>query len=255
VIITIYGHISLDSTPLGATPEEAAMIAGEASGVAVLHSRGGEEEAMASAALSAEGLGGSSRAIKEALLRVERFMDGIRKFRHDPREPSAGSSVADSNLRMMFNFIDKDESGTVSRQELALALRRDPNVQRYFGLPASYAKGSREHDEFEAVFTRLDSDSSHGVTWQEFQKLTRIDPKLKKAATEHLKKRAFEKRAKKAKKKKRLGVEAFGAVLSHEQVGGSPLLPDPHDHCTLHLLLYGWRSRVLLMRRPVLPPS
>jgi hypothetical protein len=49
--------------------------------------------------------------------------------------------------------------------------------------------------------------------------------------TEHLKKRAFEKRAKKAKKKKRLGVEAFGAVLSHEQVGGSPLLPDPHDHC------------------------
>ena len=156
------------------------------------------------AAMSAKAARGTARSVNEAVARVERLWDGMRSF-HDPDDPNA-TAVVNTSLRMMFDFIDKDRSGSVSRQELALALRRDPNVRKYFGLPASFKRGSREHDEFEAVFARMDGDDSHSITWEEFQRLTHIDPSV----TAQLKP--------KRRGRRKGGIHAFGAVISSDQV-------------------------------------
>jgi len=74
----------------------------------------------------------------------------------------------------MFNSMDKNGDGKVSRIEMIQALRKDPDTRKYLGLPATFKQGSPEHAAFEAVFQRMDNDDSREITWAEFQRLTFI---------------------------------------------------------------------------------
>ena len=53
------------------------------------------------------------------------------------------------DLRLLFNFMDKDGDGQVNRNELRKALRRDPHVRQYLGLPLKLQHGSEEQAAYE----------------------------------------------------------------------------------------------------------
>ena len=104
----------------------------------------------------------------------------IQESEASPPDPAGESPAAAEagSLRALFDFMDKNGDGKVSRIEMIQALRKDPNTRKYLGLPAHFRQGSPEHAAFEAVFQRLDADGSREITWAEFVRMAHIDPEL-----------------------------------------------------------------------------
>ena len=75
-------------------------------------------------------------------------------------------------LRALFNELDKNHDGYVSRIDFIKALRRpESGVARYFGLSTEVRQEDGTRDAFERVFQALDQDASSGISWAEFRDL------------------------------------------------------------------------------------
>lgn len=75
-----------------------------------------------------------------------------------------------ANLRALFNSMDLDNRGSIDRMDIREALKNNPRVREFLGLPAEFEKGSVWHAAFEAVFQCFDTVNTDGgrITWPEF---------------------------------------------------------------------------------------
>ena len=71
-----------------------------------------------------------------------------------------------ADLRMLFSHLDPESLGEVPREALIAALRKDPHLAQYLGLPAQKAPGDAGAVEIESLFERLDTDHSGGISWE-----------------------------------------------------------------------------------------
>ena len=67
------------------------------------------------------------------------------------RSATAIQRRTNHELLLLFSFLDKDGDGQVNRNDLKKALRRDPHVRLYLGLPAQFEHGSEEHAAYEVT--------------------------------------------------------------------------------------------------------
>jgi len=138
----------------GGAKETAAEVAGVVAGAAVLATGGSVPEAGAAAAGAAREAEGSTDAVSRA---VERTI--------------GGSLSINPDLRMVFNFIDRDGDGLVNPKEMNTALRKDPHLRRYLCLPpSSTAEVGRVHRAaVDLVLSRMEESSGKGtpaaMTW------------------------------------------------------------------------------------------
>eukprot|EP00937_MAST-01D_sp_MAST-1D-sp2_P005319 g5319.t1 len=103
------------------------------------------------------------------------------------------------HVSTIFNKIDKNNDGSISRTELILALRRDPDVDKLMNLPSNIRQEGESRKQFEAMFQALDLDASDAVSFSEF---TRFFSRERKAS---LMARAQQKQ--KQKQKQKTGVD------------------------------------------------
>jgi Ca2+-binding EF-hand superfamily protein len=90
--------------------------------------------------------------------------------------PSAGPAVPTSpvgenqkKLKGLFDELDANHDGTVSRAEFIKALRRrESGVSEFFGLTTTVRQEDGTRDAFERVFQAMDQDSSRNISWDEF---------------------------------------------------------------------------------------
>eukprot|EP01063_Lacrimia_lanifica_P028973 TRINITY_DN4343_c0_g1_i1.p1 TRINITY_DN4343_c0_g1~~TRINITY_DN4343_c0_g1_i1.p1 ORF type:complete len:152 (+),score=53.38 TRINITY_DN4343_c0_g1_i1:152-607(+) len=75
----------------------------------------------------------------------------------------------EASLRRMFDKLDRNGNGVVSRGEVIRALREDEEVRTFLHLPAQIRQESAEHTEFERTFQRMDADNDRDITWEEFR--------------------------------------------------------------------------------------
>lgn len=72
-------------------------------------------------------------------------------------------------LWALFEKMDIDGNGSVSRDEMMQALRSDETVQRRLGLgKQSGIHGTEESDAFEELFQSMDQDGNEEIGWDEF---------------------------------------------------------------------------------------
>ena len=103
------------------------------------------------------------------------WMDVINRF----KSSRVHSSHKLPHMRAVFEMIDTDKSGTVDRQELAAAMKKDPRIESFLALPARIARSDANSEEekkdelqmidtFMTVFQQIDDDGSKEITWEEF---------------------------------------------------------------------------------------
>jgi len=63
--------------------------------------------------------------------------------------------VSDTELRKVFDELDRNADGTVSRAEMIKALKTSPDVRILLGLPERFRQGSEDHTAFERVYQRF----------------------------------------------------------------------------------------------------
>jgi hypothetical protein len=73
-----------------------------------------------------------------------------------------------TRLRAVFDSIDADASGEISRIELIRALRSRPDVAALLELPSVIRQEDGTRDSFERVFQDIDDDCSKQLSWTEF---------------------------------------------------------------------------------------
>ena len=72
-------------------------------------------------------------------------------------------------LRNVFDYVDANGDGCISRAEVILALRKDQNLANLVLLPCRIRQEDGSRDEFERVFQAMDEDDSKGLDWEEFR--------------------------------------------------------------------------------------
>ena len=72
-----------------------------------------------------------------------------------------------SLLHELFESVDRDHSGTISRIELIRALRTRPDVAALLHLPEHIRQEDGTRDAFERVFQAIDRDCSKSITFEE----------------------------------------------------------------------------------------
>ena len=80
----------------------------------------------------------------------------------------------------VFNLIDKNRNGVVSRIELFMACKHDRKVATLLQIPEKIMQEDGTFDDFEASFQLMDADDSDQVTiaeWQHFW-ATHVQPKM-----------------------------------------------------------------------------
>ncbi|CAM6044854.1 unnamed protein product [Sphagnum compactum] len=101
---------------------------------------------------------------------------GVRKATKQARDvayihalaAAAGLSVKEyQRLLEMFNRIDQDKVGTISKQQLMAAMKRDKDIAAFMQLSRAKQKDGRR-ETFEGVFNRIDSEGLGVVTWEAF---------------------------------------------------------------------------------------
>ena len=60
----------------------------------------------------------------------------------------------EKKLRRIFDTLDVNEDGQVSRSEMIKTLRTSPEARQLLGLPKHFRQGSKGHTQFEEVFQR-----------------------------------------------------------------------------------------------------
>ena len=86
-----------------------------------------------------------------------------------------------NELDNLFNFIDKDNTGFITRAEFITALRgtgdKNEKIRELLGLPQKIT--DKEREKFESVFQKMDDDESKQISLAEFKAY--FDPKSEKA--------------------------------------------------------------------------
>ena len=85
-----------------------------------------------------------------------------------PVPPAAGSEELLAQLSAVFDAIDKNHDGAVSRSELLLALRRDPALAERLRLPQHVRQEGGTRAAFERVFAEIDADGSATLSLRDF---------------------------------------------------------------------------------------
>ncbi|XP_024396415.1 uncharacterized protein [Physcomitrium patens] len=81
---------------------------------------------------------------------------------------AAGLSVKEyQRLLEMFNRIDQCKIGTISKQQLMAAMKRDKDIAAFMQLSRAKQKDGRR-ESFEGVFNRIDCEGGGAVTWEAF---------------------------------------------------------------------------------------
>eukprot|EP01043_Picozoa_sp_COSAG02_P006164 COSAG02_NODE_173_length_31245_cov_413.548096_19_plen_1357_part_00 len=78
----------------------------------------------------------------------------------------AVSKEREAELRQVFACVDVNGDGTLSRAEVIMRLRKDPDLAELLGLPVRV--GAAERAAFEAVFQSMDRDNDHEIDADEF---------------------------------------------------------------------------------------
>jgi Ca2+-binding EF-hand superfamily protein len=77
-------------------------------------------------------------------------------------------------LKEIFDSLDGNGDGHVSRAEFIKALRRgDTGANALFGLSSTVRQEDGTRDAFERIYQSLDKDNSRSITWEEFVAVTR----------------------------------------------------------------------------------
>eukprot|EP00854_Cymbomonas_tetramitiformis_P023326 gene23326-28226_t len=71
-------------------------------------------------------------------------------------------------LRVIYDKLDKDHNGLVSRSEVILGIRREPKIAAALNLPEHIRQEDGTRDILESFFQRLDKDDSRSISWREF---------------------------------------------------------------------------------------
>lgn len=78
--------------------------------------------------------------------------------------------ASERRLREVFDQCDEDGDGAVSKEEMAKALRRHPEVAKFFRVPSSQGgsgDSSGDGDHIDALFAAVDADGNGEISWQE----------------------------------------------------------------------------------------
>jgi len=100
----------------------------------------------------------------------ERFPDEQQNKK--PKQPDAPPRpgvppIKIKDLREIFDNVDRDGNGLVTKIELVKACRNNPNVAKFFQLPETIRQEDGSRARFEEVFQTIDIDSSKEISWAE----------------------------------------------------------------------------------------
>eukprot|EP01043_Picozoa_sp_COSAG02_P025914 COSAG02_NODE_1475_length_12422_cov_20.622170_5_plen_1358_part_00 len=84
----------------------------------------------------------------------------------DPEVSFGVSKEREAELRAVFACVDVNGDGALSRAELIMSLRKDPDLAELLGLPVRV--GAAERSAFEAVFRSMDGDNDNAIDADEF---------------------------------------------------------------------------------------
>ena len=80
-------------------------------------------------------------------------------------EPSVAQTPIDPRVEKIFELMDKNSDGSLSKAECLLALRKQESVRSALGIADVTAGESR--DQFESIFAKMDADESASISLQE----------------------------------------------------------------------------------------
>ncbi|CAM6040864.1 unnamed protein product [Sphagnum compactum] len=81
---------------------------------------------------------------------------------------ATGLSVKEyQRLLEMFNKIDQEKVGTISKQQLMAAMKHDKDIAAFMQLSRAKGKDGRR-ESFDGVFNRIDTEGQGAVTWEAF---------------------------------------------------------------------------------------
>eukprot|EP00232_Nephroselmis_pyriformis_P027008 CAMPEP_0182873320 /NCGR_PEP_ID=MMETSP0034_2-20130328/12253_1 /TAXON_ID=156128 /ORGANISM="Nephroselmis pyriformis, Strain CCMP717" /LENGTH=1422 /DNA_ID=CAMNT_0025005961 /DNA_START=180 /DNA_END=4445 /DNA_ORIENTATION=- len=78
------------------------------------------------------------------------------------------TSVSTADLRSIFSSVDKNNTGSITRRELLVAMKHDSKISALLRLPDQIRQEGYSRAEFESVFQSLDSSQDGKVTLSEF---------------------------------------------------------------------------------------
>jgi len=177
--------------------QRAAYIAGRVAGEAKVRTGGDQAAVVKAAKVSAEAAKGSASVVAQAIagartihlysVAYEAYRESHQLALVDENIPEpitqevtlAGEETAEdtSELKRLFDYMDKNGDGRVNRREAIIALRKDPRVQKYLGISGKIRQDSAEYSAFEELFEMLDGDGSSEITWDEFIWFTKMKKK------------------------------------------------------------------------------
>ena len=110
-------------------------------------------------------------------------MDGA-EYSPTPSSASTGTQqprYEPQKLKMMFQAIDTNNDGKITRAELIRALKVNPNVRDLLGIDdVSQQKNIKE---FERFFQAADTDNDRSIVWEEFLAICTSDYRLNRTVT------------------------------------------------------------------------
>ena len=71
--------------------------------------------------------------------------------------------------KQVFDMIDRDHNGLLTRAEIIVGVRKNPELRHLLGLPDHIRQEDGSRDLFEQVFQHIDLDDSKAVSLAEFQ--------------------------------------------------------------------------------------
>ncbi|CAK9859280.1 unnamed protein product, partial [Sphagnum jensenii] len=114
--------------------------------------------------------------VEQALSHLSATFGAVRRASRMARDVSyiytlaaaTGLSVKEyQRLLEMFNKIDQEKVGTISKQQLMAAMKHDKDIAAFMQLSRAKGKDGRR-ESFDGVFNRIDTEGQGAVTWEAF---------------------------------------------------------------------------------------
>eukprot|EP00658_Telonema_sp_P-2_P035773 TRINITY_DN25967_c0_g1_i1.p1 TRINITY_DN25967_c0_g1~~TRINITY_DN25967_c0_g1_i1.p1 ORF type:complete len:312 (+),score=74.10 TRINITY_DN25967_c0_g1_i1:200-1135(+) len=103
-------------------------------------------------------------------VKFQEEQESLREQGEEPPPPPSMEPEREVQLRAVFELVDKNQDGVITRTELVRALRSEQSVRDLMGLEA-FKQGSEGHTVFEEKFQWLDEDANKEISWPEFAAL------------------------------------------------------------------------------------